>query len=84
MGRVTVLLAGMLVGCAASSTPTNTPSGRAGFEIECGSDRQDCLAEAGEQCGSAGYKIISEDWHRGAFWKRNYSMTVECGDGSSE
>jgi hypothetical protein len=85
LGKLPLGLVGwLLVGCGASSSPVNTPSGGTGYEVECGNDRQDCLTEAGDQCGYAGYRIISEDSHWAGVWTKKHSMTVECGRGDDE
>lgn len=53
----------MLVGCAASTKPITTPSGKTGFYVSCdgsASDWATCYEAAIKACG-AGYNVIDRN-----------------------
>lgn len=52
-----------LAGCAATSDPVRTPSGAAGFALDCtnSSTWQACYEKASELCGDRGYQVVTQD-----------------------
>jgi hypothetical protein len=59
---IMAIFALLIVGCA-DSEPTFTSSGEKGYSIDCsGGDSSwgDCYEEAGEVCGTRGYRILEK------------------------
>ena len=74
--------------CGASSpVKIRTPSGLRGVNVECLRTREQCLADAGWECGVEGFHIVSESSHSGGVWWDWFpgfitwhEMQVECGN----
>lgn len=58
-----VVLTALIAGCSTSLYPTYTAGGNPGFRVTCGGafgdgDLGSCYQTAGQQCGTAGFRIL--------------------------
>lgn len=68
-------LAGVaLFSACATATSTYTPDGRQGYAIDCSGSALNwgmCYQKAGEQCGSRGYDVASQNGDQGSIVSAN-------------
>ena len=63
MKYLLALCAFLVIGCT-TAKPVTLPDGTQGHAISCGGTAQamgDCLAKAGEICGTAGYTVMAQN-----------------------
>ena len=83
-----IVFAVLLVSCGpAGPEKITAPNGGTGFALTCQRSRENCLTQAGEQCGREGYYVVSESSHAGGIladalpgpvtW---YNIQVACGE----
>lgn len=76
------VLSALVAGCSTTLYPTYTAGGNAGFRVTCGGlfgdgDLGSCYQAAGQQCGTAGFRVLQTSVSSIIFECRNEETNKE-------